>query len=105
MKMRQFVRILLFAAVLGVLATFTATDANAKKKDGKAKDTKTYPQAADADYKALQSKKELTGKLVSIDGVTITVRAEYPRYEANPKYKPPKLNAKDPGYALANQQN
>jgi hypothetical protein len=58
--------------------------------------------ATDADYKALRSQKEMSGKLVSIDGVTITVRAEYPHYEANPKYKAPK--AGQPGNGTANQQ-
>jgi hypothetical protein len=36
--------------------------------------------------------------LVSIDNINVTLRVEYPHYEANPKYKPPRVNA------AANQQ-
>jgi hypothetical protein len=107
--MRQIGRVLGFGALLALLAGLAPSDVGAqKKKDAKDKDKdkEIYPAATDADYKAIQKQKNLIGKLVSLDSVNVTLRAEYPHYEANPKYKPPKVtNPKAKNYnAAANQQ-
>ncbi len=101
-------RVLGFSGLLALLLAFAPAEvaANKKKENAKEKDKNVYPVAADADYKALQKQRELTGKLVSIDNVIVTIRAEYPHWEANPKYKQPTVtNPKAAGYnAVANQQ-
>jgi hypothetical protein len=103
--MRQMGRVLGFGGLLAILIALAPSDVVAqKKKDGKDKDK--YPAATDADYKAIQKQKTLTGMLVSIDNINLTLRVEYPHYEANPKYKPPRVtNPKAANYnAAANQQ-
>ena len=103
--MRQMGRVLGFGGLLAILVALAPADGVAqKKKDGKDKDK--YPAATDADYKAIQKQKTLAGKLVSIDNINVTLRVEYPHYEANPKYKPPRVtNPKAANYnAAANQQ-
>ena len=105
--MRQMGRVLGFGGVLAILVAFAPSDVVAqKKKDGKDKDKDKYPAATDADYKAIQKQKTLAGKVVSIDNINVTLRVEYPHYEANPKYKPPRVtNPKAANYnAAANQQ-
>jgi hypothetical protein len=105
--MRHIGRVFAFGAGLAVLLAFASSDIAAAKKKDKAKDKAAdYPAATDADYKAIQKVKELPGKLVTIDGMNVTLRVDYPHYEANPKYRPPKVtNPNQAGYnALANQQ-
>ena len=105
--MRQMGRVLGFGGLLAILVAFAPSDVVAqKKKDGKDKDKDKYPAATDADYKAIQKQKTLAGKVVSIDNINVTLRVEYPHYEANPKYKPPRVtNPKAANYnAAANQQ-
>lgn len=95
-------RLVGFTGLLLALAVFSSTDAWAQKKKNKDKDTTDYPAATDDDYKSIQKQKELPGKLVAANTGTITIRVEYPHYEPNPKYKPPKnAGANSP----ANQMN
>src|SRR5713226_8922828 len=100
-NMRPFGRVLGFGGLLALLAALAPGDVVAqKKKDGKDKDK--YPVSTDADYKAIQKQKELSGKLVSIDSMNVTLRVEYPHYEANSKYRPPKVtNPKAANYNAA----
>lgn len=94
-------RLVGFGGLLAALAIFGSTDALAQKKKDKNKDTTDYPAAQDADYKAIQKQKELSGKLVAINTGTVSIRVDYPHQEPNPKYKPPKVtNAKSPAGQL-----
>jgi hypothetical protein len=95
-------RVVGFGGLLAALALYGSTDVLAQKKKDKDKDTTTYPAATDADYKSIQKQKELSGKLVAIDTMNLTIRVDFPHQEPNPKYKPPKdNNPKSP----ANQMN
>ncbi|HZZ78281.1 MAG TPA: hypothetical protein VFE62_07170 [Gemmataceae bacterium] len=93
-------RLLGFSGLLAAFALFGATEAQAQKK--KASKDASYPRATDADYKAIQKQKELSGKLVAVDTGVVTLRVEYQQYAANPKYKPPKNTNNN---SLINQQN
>ena len=85
--MIQFVRLASFGAlVAGFLAMVVPTEVVAQKKKAPAADA--WPAATPDDYKAIQNRKEITGKFVSADAGNVTLRVEYPHQEANPKYKP-----------------
>jgi hypothetical protein len=105
--MRQIGWLLGFGGLLALLVALATPEVSAqKKKDAKSNERDKYPAATDVDYKAIQKQKNLIGKLVSLDSNNVTLRVEYPHYEANPKYKPPKVtNPKAANYnAAANQQ-
>jgi hypothetical protein len=86
----------LTSLVLGLLAFGTADVAAQKKKQV------TPEIATDQDYKLLQSIKDMTGKLTSINTMSITFRLDIPHLEPNPKYRPPKGNNSqyDPMYNI-----
>jgi hypothetical protein len=58
--------------------------------------------ATEADYKAIQNRKDLTGTIVSTGSSVITLRTDNPHMEVNPKYKAPKVGA--PRYNTAGNQ-
>ena len=82
-------RVVGFGGLVAALAILGSTDALAQKKKNK-DNTTDYPAATDADYKSIQKQKELSGKVVAVNTGTLTIRVDYPHYEPNPKYKPPK---------------
>ncbi len=48
--------------------------------------------ATEQDYKALQTVKEMDGKLASVNTMSVTFRLDIPHMVPNPKYRPPKGN-------------
>src|SRR6266705_2199874 len=74
------------SSILGLLAFGTADIAAQKKKQP------TPEIATDQDYKLLQSIKDITGKLASINTMSVTFRLDIPHLERNPKYRAPKGN-------------
>jgi hypothetical protein len=79
----------LTAVAAGLLAVFTADGAAQGKNQ---QDRQVADMATDQDYKLLGSIKDMTGKLVSIDTMSVTFRLDIPHLDPNPKYRPPKGN-------------
>src|SRR5436309_471374 len=70
-------------AVLGsAILTFSSANTFAQKKNQDTSET-----ATDQDYKQLQSIKDMTGKLGSVNSNSITFRLDTPHLVPNPKYK------------------
>src|SRR5947209_20160143 len=68
----------------GLLAIFPAALAAQKKPLDVAE------AATDQEYKWLQSIKDMTGKIASVNTMSITFRLDIPHLEPNPKYRAPK---------------
>jgi hypothetical protein len=81
----------LTAVAVGLLAVFTV-DVAAQGKNRQGADKQVAEMATDQDYKLLGSIKDMTGKLVSINTMSVTFRLDIPHLDPNPKYKPPKGN-------------
>src|SRR5262245_54045275 len=73
------------AALLVCLLALGLSDAAAQRKK-----QVTADPATDQDYKLLQSIKDMTGKLASVNTMSVTFRLDIPHLEPNPKYRPPK---------------
>src|SRR5262249_11386103 len=79
-------RILTLASFAVGLVALMPGDVGAEKK----KKQEIADIATDQDYKTLQSIKDMTGKIGSVNTNSITFRLDIPRLDPNPKYKPPK---------------
>jgi hypothetical protein len=91
--MRHFGRVLAFGGVVAVvLALAGPSEVVAQKKKNIPVADNGYG-ATDADYKAIQNRKELTGTIVASSGTVVTLRSDNPHMEPNPKYRPPKQGA------------
>jgi hypothetical protein len=80
-------RTLGLASLTAGFLVFLPSDVHAQKKNQEVADV-----ATDQDYKLLQSIKDMTGKLASINTMSVTFRLDIPHLEPNPKYRPPKGN-------------
>src|ERR1700676_3505715 len=78
--------ILLTALTVGFLA-LVARDAGAQKKN-----TEIAEFATDQDYKWLAKINDMTGKLASVNTMSVTFRLDIPHMVPNPKYRPPAGN-------------
>src|SRR5262245_36894526 len=86
--MLHLVRVFAFGGVLAVIAALAAPgDVIAQKKKDKGKVDNGYA-ALPEDYKAIQNKKDLTGEIVSVSGLVVTLRTDNAQVQPNPKYKP-----------------
>ena len=78
-------RIITLASLAVGLVALMPADVGAQKK----KKQEIADIATDQDYKTLQSIKDMTGKIGSVNTNSITFRLDIPRLDPNPKYKPP----------------
>jgi hypothetical protein len=86
--MMHLARVFSFGCFIALFAALAApNEVVAQKKKGKAVDN-GYA-ALPEDYKTIQNKKELTGEIVAVSGLVVTLRVDTPKVEANPKYKAP----------------
>ncbi len=93
-----------FGSMLALLLAVATDDVFAQKKDKKGASKVESFTAEPADYAKIQNSRELAGSLVAVDAAskTLIFRVDFPRYEQNPKYKPPKTDKKGtatPNYA------
>jgi hypothetical protein len=93
-------RIFAFGGVVVLLVALAPADVVAQKKKNAKNNAPQYPQATETDYASLQShsQKNLTGKIVTFDEKSVSLRVEYTTLQPNPNYKPPVLNRNARGY-------
>ncbi len=97
-------RLLGFGSALALLIALASDEVLAQKKDKKAKDAGN--PALPADYLMLQKAKDVSGTILSVgvDGKSVVLRVDIPKWEPNPNYKAPKDNPKTGGNPQANAQ-